>query len=296
MNYAGFLLYQQTLSAVRYPLDDLNPYPLQAIIPDDLSDKPISLTASKQCYYKQSTGVRVLLAELLQTFAQQQHPLYLPEDVYPVYFQLAGEQAKVHAYQSCQMDLFSLPEAHHAVLLITHPLIPEGRYLSQQQLTALDQWLLASPQRWLLIDTVYDFQQQALNAYFSATQVIFLGSLSKLCLQPQTQGWALSNAPFLDAVEQYHTSLPVTKSLASARWLQQQFDLTWQHILAMTDIPNTWQAPEVGYLTVVEGDYQSLYQQLGIATVPSCVFGIKNTSMSVISCLALLKKLSGTKI
>ena len=289
MNYHQFLAYRQSLSAISYPLDDLNPYPLQSAIPTTLAGDQRLLASEGRRYYKTARGVRVLLSELLQAFAALHQPLYLPEDVYPVYLELAGEQAEVNTYQSCQTDMFCLPKEHNAVCLITNPLIPEGRYLSQQQLVALDQWLADEPQRWLLIDTVYDFHQYTLKQYFKASHVIFLGSLSKLCLQPQTQGWALSSAPFLDAVFNNNNTLPLPIAIDSAAWLQQQFDHAWQQIITQQYLPCTWKQPEVGYLTVVAGDYKSLYQQFGIAAVPSRVFGIKNKAVSVISCLAQVK-------
>lgn len=288
MDYHGFLKYRETLSHVRWQLDDLNPYPLRQGIPINLKATNFTLKTSNNGYIKKSQGVRQLLADLLQDFIQANRPIYMPEDVYPVYFQLVKKQANVHSYKSCQIQCFKLAKEENAVYLITNPLIPEGRYLSNQQLATLDQWLLESPQRWLIVDTAYDFWQKAIKNKFKASQIIFLGSLSKLCLQPKTQGWAISKAPFPGALPSTEKTIPL--SISKAYWLQQQFDQAWQSLARQEVLHDFyWRPPEAGYLTIVRCHYKKLYQQLNISAVPNSVFGIRDNNISVISCLSFIK-------
>jgi len=280
MDYAAFLAYRKTLSKVKYALDELNLYPLQAKIANNHPLKKFSYKG----YIKKSSGIRELLQTLFNDFLKQDKILYLPEDVYPVYFKLAGKSKNIKQYQSCQKSFFNLPKQENAVLLITHPLIPEGRYLSLQQCVALKQWLAESSQRCLIIDSVYDFKQQSLDLFFNLPQVIFLMSLSKIASPLlEKQGWALSQTPFLDSIEKKQESIIIP--IGRAKLLQETFEKAWFELKQSLDLV---QIPQVGYLTTIEGNYKDLYQQYGLSCIPNTVFGIKNNNISVISCLAVI--------
>ncbi|MCK5903258.1 MAG: hypothetical protein KAG28_08930 [Cocleimonas sp.] len=283
MDYQQFLAYRNRLSQVELALDQLNPYDLKALLA--LTTTPSeTLVFDESIYLQHGLSIRALLKALFDQFTQQNHPLYLPEDIYPVYFQLAGETADIKCYQSTEQRLFDLPTQANAVFLISNPLIPEGYYLTATQLKSLDLWLLASTRRYLIIDTVYDFKGEAMATLFVSSRVIFVGSLSKLGLQPQTQAWAIAKTPFLSAEKKQQFLFPAHYGLC----LQEHFEQAWQELLKQEVLPVAWNPPEVGYLTVVECAYETLYQSSKIATIPSRVFGIKNKNISVISCLSLV--------
>ena len=145
-----------------------------------------------------SGGVRHALSLIFPHLSKSGALLWLPEDVYPVYLELA-RQAEIEPRLFPTLPKPVLPQDTPLVgtaeyLLIANPWKPLGRYLTGDECTALENWLAAAPERRLLIDCVYD-----LGSTFHWTtlklgetgRAILLHSVAKGWLWPRTFGVAL---------------------------------------------------------------------------------------------------------
>lgn len=142
-------------------------------------------------------GVRHALQLIFRRLAAEGASLWLPQDVYPVYWSIA-QSAGIDPQPFATLPAPSFPAAGSVdgpeFLLIANPFKPLGRFLSEEECSALMQWLDASPNRKLLIDCVYD-----LGAPFHPTtmqlqqtgRAILLHSVTKGWLKPETFGVAL---------------------------------------------------------------------------------------------------------
>ncbi|MCO7223407.1 hypothetical protein [Pleionea sp. CnH1-48] len=285
MNYAEFKVYQSTLSDQMERWDDLDLYELINMGWQEKLSTHKSLIFGESYFRRSALGVRPLLSELFALFTGWGHSIGLPEDVYPEYFRLLPAEAKSVSYRSCLNNIGESTKLNSGLLLVTNPVIPEGRYLDEQEHLHLDQWLQGGEQRWLLFDNVYDYQQRALSYSFASDRVIYVGSYAKVQLQPKTLGWALCRHP----LEGFETHSGVTVDLGLADNLHQHYGRAWRHIAARW--PNLFDGSRqpIGYLTVVECDYRNLLTQ-GVAAVPGSVFGIVDETISVVSCLSEVKK------
>ncbi|MDH5328281.1 MAG: hypothetical protein OEZ68_21795 [Gammaproteobacteria bacterium] len=288
MNYQTYLKYRESVhreyrvSNKTHPLlalDELNPYTLLAQITDL---HPASCNISEgAAYVKSSTGVRQLLREIFTQFINEGYQIALPEDIYPVYFECVPKAAAYHTYPTLKQRELRLPATPKAIALIANPLIPEGNYLSQQQLESINQWLNADPGRWLVCDNVYDFLGTAHLAALATQNVIYVNSLTKLALKPGELGWATCNKPlagFTQANPEHH--------LNYAPILQQAFSRAWNGLQQrLTDLDPHWRIPQVGYLATVDLNYKTLLRQ-NISAIPIQVFGSQQDDISVLSCLS----------
>jgi hypothetical protein len=142
-------------------------------------------------------GVRHALSIIFNELARKEAVLLMPGDVYPVYAELA--QAAGNGPR-----LFStLPEAkipsdggtdRTEYLLIANPWKPLGRFLTNQECAALETWLAAAPNRYLLVDCVYDLGAPfhgTTQKLFRTGRAILLHSITKGWLRPKIFGIAL---------------------------------------------------------------------------------------------------------
>ncbi|MFD0568909.1 aminotransferase class I/II-fold pyridoxal phosphate-dependent enzyme [Kitasatospora gansuensis] len=106
-----------------------------------------------------SRGVRHGLGVVFHWLHSVQARLWLPSDVYPVYFDLARAVGLAPASYPT-LPTPALPSSpaddRPEYLLLANPSKPLGRYLSDAECAALIAWLQESPHRHLLIDCVYD--------------------------------------------------------------------------------------------------------------------------------------------
>lgn len=255
-----------------------------------------------------SCGVRHSLALLFQHYATEDAQLWLPEDNYPVY----GELARAAGLEPRTFP--TLPEPHwpdanagtaHELLVVTNPIKPLGRWLNSKDVITLTSWLAASPQRRLLLDTVYTFEAQFHDStlkLLSTGQTLLLHSLTKGWLSPRLFGVAL--VPENDAValtslfreqppsqanltlaREYlsrHAGMPVTvaRELASAR--QRLFEVVPNGLLsgARLDAP--------GYFLTVAGRWSDLLQTTNLLGLPASVFGSPQEHITVLSSLKFI--------
>ena len=281
MDYNSYKKYRKSLPTSLLALDNLNPYELLEYVNE--RDEGVELVVAKKNQFIQtSSGVRELLKELFIYFTKMNYQLLLPEDIYPIYFGLGPDNADIIKYTTYQQQKYALPDKSKSVLLVTNPVIPEGKYISTTQLENINTWLNDDENRWLIMDCVYDYKGSSLTYDFDSCNVIYLNSLSKVALTPSLYGWAVSNIELPGFKETKKKIMKVTH----ASFLQKLYESAWHSLLPkLTDIDTLWKVPEVGYLTTINIDYQSLMKH-GIAGLPASVFGIKQKNVSVISCLS----------
>jgi aspartate/methionine/tyrosine aminotransferase len=142
-------------------------------------------------------GVRHALTLIFRELARADASLVVPDDVYPVYWELA-RAAGIEPRGFATLPKPEIPATHAngraEYLLIANPWKPLGRFLTDEECAALICWLGASRHRHLLVDCVYD-----LDAPLHATtqmlretgRAILLHSFTKGWLWPQTFGVAL---------------------------------------------------------------------------------------------------------
>ncbi|HEY0139122.1 MAG TPA: hypothetical protein VGB85_33775, partial [Nannocystis sp.] len=138
-------------------------------------------------------GVRDLLRALLDIIDITE--LWLPEDVYPVYWQLASSTTPRPFATLPDLDLGFLADAGaHAVVVLPAPVTPLGRALRPDELATLHAWLLASPARRLVIDAVYTYDFAAsrdmVETLLATDQCVLLWSCTKSWLCPDGLGIA----------------------------------------------------------------------------------------------------------
>jgi hypothetical protein len=173
-------------------LDCLNPV---KAIPHEFSDyvPNISIDAAWKNFLKldykhffYTSGVRDSLRQLLPLLKDR--TIAIPQDVYPVYQVLAAENDTVEYHA---LPYFRIEEALlSSVVLLTFPFM--ARDLMNPEIDELCEWLKADPNRLLIIDRVYDYQNwYYIQKLIDTNQVILLYSLSKTFLSPNVMGLAI---------------------------------------------------------------------------------------------------------
>lgn len=242
--------------------------------------------------YIYSSGVRHSLKQIFSLLKQDGQALTLPADVYPVYQMMARDAGlKYETYST--IASFDIETSFRTnCVLLTAPLMPLGRDLTTDEVRKLILWLKNNTQRQVIIDRVYDYTcnnivQELISQ--CPEQVTVCYSLAKTLLSPGEMGLTLVPA----SIRSRLTSMPHTfdkaKSLLMrhknfAREQQSIFRYRWGHILpAISDIDESWQPPQIGYLSVVKATHQALIER-GILAIPGEVYGASN-AFSIISCL-----------
>lgn len=252
-----------------------------------------------------SRGVRDSLAHLFGYYARLNALLWIPADNYPVYGELA------RAAQLAPLEFPTLPEprwpdappCHTAeVLLITNPLKPLGRWLSDSDVQQLCAWLAQSPRRRILLDAVYTFDLRfhpSTIALMETGQTILLHSLTKGWLHPKLFGIALipgSDAPALSPV--FREQAPLQASLARARELMGTYaqmpaevasalsearDHLFDELPASLETLSPEAAP--GYLFPVKAAWSELLEKANILGIPAETFGSVRKDITILSSL-----------
>jgi hypothetical protein len=252
-----------------------------------------------------SCGVRHSLALLFQHYATQGAQLWLPEDNYPVY----GELARAAGLAPRTFPTMPEPRWPAAaagitpeLLVVTNPLKPLGRWLDAEDVSALTVWLTASPRRRLLLDTVYTFETRfhaSTLELWSTAQTLLLHSLTKGWLSPRIFGVALvpeHDAGALTPVfrEQPpgqanlsrarellcgHPGLPATvaRELASAR--QRLLSVLPDQCSSVTRVDGH------GYFHAVAGNWSDLLETTNLLGLPATVFGSAQEEITILSSL-----------
>jgi len=240
-----------------------------------------------------STGVRPMLARLFASFARDGRRLLAPEDVYPVYLELAG-RAGVTLNTFPTVPQPRLPEVGVARgpegLLLPEPLVPLGRGLTDSEAMQIQSWLDEDRERLLLLDCVYTFSERftrTAETLLAGGRTVLLHSLAKGFLSPDVAGFAIGPASIL--AEMAHdiadgTLATAVQLLQDASDLPQrlatEFSRRWGALSQTTGL----QVPATGYFSVLPVPFDELLAR-GQLAVPGSVFGSRTGDWSAVTCL-----------
>lgn len=250
-------------------------------------------------------GVRDLLSATFMSLLKKDEDLWLPDDVYPVYWDLAaGAGLKARAFSTLPQPEFDFltQAAEHATVVLPVPLSPLGRLPDQAETDALLRWLRGSPHRLLIIDAVYTFDFEQSRTFVdeflgqNTDQCIVLWSCSKSWLLRGSLGIAAAPrrlAPTLrgDVVPPIQADLDrIYAALESRPYFcslqQKAFTLEWQRLAPIVrSVDHNWQPPASGYFSVVKKPFKTLLNENGILSVPASAFGSKRDDLSILTCL-----------
>lgn len=254
-------------------------------------------------------GVRHGLGVVFHWLHAVQARLWLPSDVYPVYFELARAAGLAPAsYPTLPAPALPRSPADHRpeYLLLANPSKPLGRYLSDDECAAVISWLRESPRRRLLIDSVYD-----LGAPFAAGtrrlldtgRAVLLHSVTKGWLWPRTFGVVLLGPAQAALAEAFRADPPTSAHLRLAdRLLTEHSDVPRRVVdeLAVRAerlferlpdevlgaIPTASRTCPGNYFFPVDVPAETLQRECGVLAMPVSVFGGSSWSGSVLTSLA----------
>jgi aspartate/methionine/tyrosine aminotransferase len=254
-------------------------------------------------------GVRHGLDVVFRRLRAVRARLWLPSDVYPVYFDLARAAGLAPAsYPTLPAPALPRSPADHRpeYLLLANPSKPLGRYLSDAECAAVITWLGESPHRCLLIDGVYD-----LGAPFAAGtrrlldtgRAVLLHSVTKGWLWPRTFGVVLLGPAQAEWAEAFRADPPTSAQLRLAdRLLTEHSDVPRQVVDALAAraerlfeqlpdevlgaIPTESRTCPGNYFFPVEIPAETLQRECGVLATPVSVFGENDWSGSILTSLA----------
>jgi aspartate/methionine/tyrosine aminotransferase len=229
------------------------------------------------------TGVRAALQAVCACLADSGYELLLPSDVYPTYWDIArSKKLQCRAFDTIpalQLEkrsagsagrlrrkrlriLVAAPKARSApsplpaptdllsatpaksCLLLPNPLAPSGRHLNKEEVARLTEWLGQSPDRRLILDTVYEFATRfhpSTLALWQTGKVCLLYSIAKSWLAPRTFGLVLTDEQICWNLSESFFQAPSPDCCAVARFLmteqpdlpnriQDRFERCWRCI------------------------------------------------------------------
>ncbi|MBZ3900148.1 aminotransferase class I/II-fold pyridoxal phosphate-dependent enzyme [Streptomyces griseiscabiei] len=246
--------------------------------------------------------------------------LWLPGDVYPVYFELARAAGLAPgSYPTLPAPTLptspasptppsfpmSPPDQRPEYLLLANPSKPLGRYLSDDECAAVIAWLREAPHRHILIDSVYD-----LGAPFAAGtrrlldtgRAILLHSVTKGWLWPRTFGVVLLGPAHTELAEAFRADPPAPAQLGLAdRLLTEHGDVprrVGDELTARAErlferlpddvlkaIPTASRTCPGNYFFPADIPAQTLQREYGVLALPVGVFGESTWSGSVLTSL-----------
>ena len=176
MDYQQFRAFKEQITSERddlLRLDCMNPFLAMSFLKNSYPDAPEknseqmldmwAQTMGMQEYRDRaiaSAGVRETLKSLFNLYASENKELWLPEDVYPYYWDTAKNAGLAPRSFSTmgEPDLDILDQASdNSVIVITNPISPLGRNLNDEEVARIKDWLAQSPQRRIILDSVYAY-------------------------------------------------------------------------------------------------------------------------------------------
>jgi histidinol-phosphate/aromatic aminotransferase/cobyric acid decarboxylase-like protein len=234
-----------------------------------------------------SHGVRRSLSVLFELLAARGATVGIPDDVYPVYGQLAAEAGVEVASWPARTGL---PDerllAAVSALLICEPLKPWGRTLHGDDLERLRAWANGDPQRMLILDSAYAIPPSSgALSLLQDESAIVLVSLSKGWLIPDHVGLCIVPTRWQQAAREAFSGLPKHElrlrigfaALTDHGGRPRQVAATLARLGQQLD-EQTQARPElatsacVGYFAISELSFATLLEH-GILGVPASVFG-----------------------
>ena len=255
-----------------------------------------------------SCGVRDSLTRLFAHYSTERARLWLPEDNYPAYGELAtNAKLSYRTFKTLPEPRWPAtePDTGRELLLVTNPLKPRARWLSDTDIEALSTWLAKSPARRLLLDVVYTFATRfdaATLRLFDTNQTIILHSVTKGWLHPRLFGVAL--VPAQDTVDLkpiFRAVAPTQQSLTRARemlgahakmpgLLAAQLVRAREQLLNAlpADAPIPWVCDAPGYFAPVSALWSDLLDQHRVLGIPATAFGSSQEHITILSSLSFL--------
>lgn len=247
-------------------------------------------------------GVRSALKTLFTVFSEQKKQVWIPEDVYPVYWSLAQDAGlspkSFSTLNGIDMDGFD-NAASSSALLIPHPLMPLGRKFTDDESHKLSSWLKQSSDRRLVIDAVYTYDTHfdgKTKDFLEDGQTYVLHSLSKGWLEPGAYGTIVCppgdgpdihgrfenpDASSLKSVFDIMSRQPDLPCLQ-----EKKFEQEWKYYESiLRNADPKFEIPPTGYFSTLRRDHLSLLEKFNILAVPASVFGSDEQNISVVSCL-----------
>lgn len=252
-----------------------------------------------------SSGVRDSLARVFRYYSQADARVWLPEDNYPVFGDLARD-AGLAPETFPTLQRIDLPEDNSEdgpeILLLTNPIKPAGRWLDTENIGKLRTWLAGGSERRLLIDTVYTFGTRfdpGTLELLGTGKTILLHSLTKGWLSPRLFGIALVPEPdWQQMAPLFRENPPSQTALAHARQLMgQQQNLPEQVAGALLSaaaelksvmpaiLQTDLESGPARYLFPVAGNWLELTRQNRILGLPASAFGSKRDDITILSSL-----------
>ncbi|MEV6979063.1 aminotransferase class I/II-fold pyridoxal phosphate-dependent enzyme [Kitasatospora sp. NPDC093806] len=260
-----------------------------------------------------SRGVRHGLGLVFHRLRAVRARLWLPADVYPVYFELARAAGLAPgSYPTLPAPVLPSPPAGSPAddrpeyLLLANPSKPLGRYLSEAECDELVAWLDASPRRHLLIDSVYD-----LGAPFAAGtrrlldtgRAVLLHSVTKGWLWPRTFGVVLLGPEQAELAEAFRADPPTPAQLRLAdhlltehgdlpRQVADELDARARRLFdrlppeVLDAIPGASRTSPGNYFFPVEIPAETLRHEYGVLALPAGVFGPTDWPGAILTSLA----------
>lgn len=320
MNFSDYKIWQKSILETHSPLrlDCLNPFIAMnwsQKIGGQATGNPTTVLQNLLGYgdrddiVKPIPGVRAALEDIFIDAKRNGWTLALPEDVYPFYWD-AAERA---GYDTSSLIRFpTLPQPDFTplndtddatIVVLTAPLSPLGRHLTEEEITFLMNWLEEDIERMLVLDSVYAYGaplHQSLWRLWGSEQTIILNSLSKTHLQRGLFGIAMIPVGLLMAPQlRQPTDEGVQAAIDAlthhphhAADQQRAFDAEWKRltpaIQKMTG--QTFTPPENGYMAPVTISAQDALTKHNTLVVPASVFGSKDPNLSIVTCLHDISK------
>ncbi|WP_033212874.1 aminotransferase class I/II-fold pyridoxal phosphate-dependent enzyme [Kitasatospora phosalacinea] len=257
-----------------------------------------------------SRGVRHGLDLLFRHLRGADARLWLPADVYPVYFELARAAGLApDAYPTLPAP--ALPQAppdgeRPEYLLLANPSKPLGRHLTDPECTELAGWLRASPHRRLLIDTVYDLGTPfapGTRRLLDTGRAVLLHSVTKGWLHPRTFGIVLLGPDDTATAEAFRGDPPTQARLRLAeslladhadtpRQVSEALAARAGRLLARLPeavraaVPEAARTSPGNYFFPVDVPAETLLADHGLLALPATVFGDTPWTGSVLTSLA----------
>ncbi|MFC8720875.1 aminotransferase class I/II-fold pyridoxal phosphate-dependent enzyme [Kitasatospora sp. NPDC057198] len=257
-----------------------------------------------------SRGVRHGLDLLFRQLGGADARLWLPADVYPVYFELAraaglapGSYPTLPAPAPPQdPPTAGRPE----YLLLANPSKPLGRHLTDAECAELAGWLERSPHRRLLIDAVYDLGTPfapGTRRLLETGRAVLLHSVTKGWLHPRTFGIVLLGPDDSAMAEAFRGDPPGQEQLRLAeslltdhpdtpRQVAEALAVRAERLLAAlpdavrAGIPEEVRSSPGNYFFPVDTPAEALLAEHGLLALPATVFGETRWGGSVLTSLA----------
>lgn len=318
MNFKSYKLWRDKIVRERSPLrlDCMNPIvALDYLRPKETVSQPIGPVDLIQTWagiadfplgeqFVVGRGIRAFLRVLFGKRLREWDKVWLPEDVYPTYWELAKGHNCLGFRSWPQLDLSRVLESRTSdCLLLPSPLTPTGRYLAAAEADSLITWL-EQEKRMIVLDSVYQFTgpiPAGVGRLMSHPRCIVLRSVSKSWISRQVLGvvdWSESDREMFslivevampDEFSSLHGLMKARPKMTSS--MAEDFSAEWNRLAPLLrTVDPSWGPPDTGYFSVVRGAARVVLDEYNILAVPGSVFGSDETEWSVISCLHDLHK------